>query len=264
MRIRNSLSMALTAVSVVSASQLNAMAININGIELTKPDYISNSVWDNVVGLLKDLVGKEKIRVSIYLPKDPGLFSGVTPQYGVIDTCYYSVMLNFDGKKNKFPENYGENGNIAIVPEEGFFAFRFRLDFLQEELMKDKKNCRWLFEQYGSKNYVNLMDSRDGKFFFRTKITGPLFERKSDYISEKEATFNASNEAALKICRMVIRQAIMRKFFPQYCLKHEKLSDGMKENFNDYLDAIDYFIDNGKLFRYEMMGELGINWDSID
>ncbi len=199
---------------------------------------------------MKDLIGKEKVRVSIYLPEDPDSFNGYTTGRP-LDTRYYAVMLNFDGKENKFPKNYGENGDITLTPEEGFFACRFRFDFLQEKLMKSTRNCQWLFEQYGSRNYVDLMDSRFGQLFRRTKIEGPLFERESDHISEEEAP--ASREVALKICRMVIRQAIMRKF-----------SMHMKKSLIYYLDAIDYLIDNGKLFRYEMMGELGIDWDSVD
>ncbi len=44
MRIRNPLSLALSTALVVSASQFSIMAVNINGVELTKPSQVDESV----------------------------------------------------------------------------------------------------------------------------------------------------------------------------------------------------------------------------
>lgn len=217
-------------------SQIRTGTSEFNDLTITQPESVSDEVWKKVVYGLRDLINERLIQVLILLPDS--------------DLKYYEIRLRV------LPDRISP---INMLNYSSDFYVGYRVILREPQWSVSVNNGVSLTNEMP---IVELEEDLDNKKLYIVPKEVSIAPLVLSCLRESNFILKGDNPSLIekKLFHLVLRQFIMRRYFPEYCERPTGDSpEGYESIREQYLDAVDYFIENGNLVYAVCTSQIQLN-----
>lgn len=254
MRIRRCLPVVASFIGCSLVGQSSTVAVNINGLELVKPDKVSDFAWEKVVKELMGLINRKKIKATVYFSKNdiPYLLNGQVMSKNIIKKIEFTFGSEFNLVTFVF-DHIGPG--IVTISHRGRCKNKGHKD--DWSVCNDRFRCRLYPKD-------EIKDCRKFGFVFDVSpgvITGFSHCAMCDDLTDDKTILRACHELA---CNIIMGRSFGKCYSVVADMGFTSIEERLKKNVKDpkeledwlstvklapqVKEAVNYLVKNGNLF----------------